>query len=143
MPLTLDQLQELPSPFYRVAIKVLILDEQNRLLVVFNEDGEAEIPGGGWEYDQTFEESLQREVSEELNAEIKNISQVQLVFPSTSDHGWRVVRIVVKAELATPGFAPGDDMTAARFVTYKEFLGLNFDQTDAPIQQYAEQIWAS
>jgi ADP-ribose pyrophosphatase YjhB (NUDIX family) len=124
-----------------VAIKALIVDDQERLLVVFNEDGEAEIPGGGWEHDESFEESLRREIAEELNAKIKNISPIQFVFPSTSDHGWRVVRIVVTAELDGAEFMSGDEMTGARFVTRDEFLGLDFDITDAPIQTYAQQIW--
>jgi 8-oxo-dGTP pyrophosphatase MutT (NUDIX family) len=49
----------LPSTFYRVSIKALVFDDRNRLLVGLTKDEEApgwEIPGGGWEHDETFEQ---------------------------------------------------------------------------------------
>nr|AIA14707.1 NUDIX domain protein [uncultured bacterium] len=143
MPLGPEQLRDLQSPFYRVAVKALIFDDQERLLLAFNEDDEAELPGGGWEHDESLETCLQREVDEELTAAVTDISPVQFVFTSQSDHGWRVLRVVVRARLASESFAAGDDMTDARFVTKQEFAALNFDQTDAPVKAFAGQIWAA
>jgi ADP-ribose pyrophosphatase YjhB (NUDIX family) len=139
--LTAENLAQLPSPFYRVAVKALIFDEEQRLLIVINEDGEAELPGGGWEHDESLRDCLAREILEEAKAELTDISNVQFVFTSTSDHGWKVLRVIVRAQLASANVEAGDDMTDARYVTKEEFQSLNFDQTDAPIVQYADKIW--
>lgn len=143
MTIPLETLRNLQSPFYRVAVKALIFDEQKRLLVVINKDHEAELPGGGWEHDESLEECIRREVVEELNAELATISPVQFVFPGESDQGWRVLRVVVRAQLAGDTFAPGDDMIDARFVTKDELLALDFAIPDAPIKDFTEQIWRS
>lgn len=143
MGLALDQLHDLPSPFYRVAVKAVILDNLQRMLVVINEDGEAELPGGGWEHGETLEECVARELQEEAGAILTTISPVEFVFQSTSDHGWRVIRVVVRATLAPGALTAGDDMMGVRWVTRDELSGVLFDQTDAPIVQYADKIWSN
>ena len=58
MGFDLKQLVGLPSPFYRVAAKAIIFDDQQRMLMVFTDDGNPEVPGGGWEHDESFEDML-------------------------------------------------------------------------------------
>jgi ADP-ribose pyrophosphatase YjhB (NUDIX family) len=57
-----------PSPFYRVSVKALVFDRDGRLLVVQEPDGLWEVPGGGWEHGESFEECLARELAEEIMA---------------------------------------------------------------------------
>lgn len=142
MPFTYEQLQELPSPFYRVSAKALIFDEQGRLLLSVHKDGDFEIPGGGWEHDETFKECLEREVQEELGVRVASISPVLFVFHSQNRHGVPMLRVVVRAEIDSFDFKPGDDMVDTRFVTKEELLRLTpFDPADVGIQNYVDQIW--
>ena len=59
---------KLPSPFYRVSLKAIVLDHQERLLLGQADNGNWEVPGGGWEHPETLERGLRRELLEELGA---------------------------------------------------------------------------
>ncbi len=141
--LSLAQLRQLRSPFYRVAVKALIFDAQQRLAVVINEDGLTELPGGGWEKDESMSDCVAREVLEETSGKVGRVGAVKLVVRGTSRHGWPVVRLVVPVELQdTTSLKPGNDMQAVRFLTKEEFMRQDFDTTDRAIQAYADTIWS-
>lgn len=133
--------QDLPSTFYRLALKALVVDDDGRILVAENVEHTYELPGGGWEYDETFEAALQRELQEEIGVAAASIGPIAFLFRGKSTQGWQVARAAVRVKLASIRLTPGDDIIAARFVTREEFLGLSFDPADAEIVNYADQIW--
>jgi ADP-ribose pyrophosphatase YjhB (NUDIX family) len=142
--LSLTQLHDLPTPFYRVAAKALIFDDQNCLLIVFNQYGEAEIPGGGWEHDESFEECLQRELQEELGVKLKSISPILFTVRDKTLHGWHALRLVARCKLATNTFMVGDDMSSYKYVAKEEFLKLKTaDQADERFKDYVDEIWST
>ncbi len=142
--LSLAQLGKLKQPFYRVAIKALIFDDKNRLLITINEDDLAEIPGGGWENGESVQDCIAREVKEETEGEVEQVGGIVLIARGISrKHKWPVLKIVVSATLRdTKALKPGEDMKEVRFVTKDEFVRLDFSQGDAPIQAYADTIWS-
>lgn len=135
---------EIPSPFYRVAIKALIFDDQNRLLLAEAKDGVFELPGGGWEYDdESLELALNRELREELGVEARQISPVVTTYRAISSrYGSHVLRLVVRAELSSGDFHPGDGLVAVRFATKEEFLALPLAFEDQPARNLVDIIWA-
>jgi len=134
--------QDLPSTFYRFALKALIFDDDGRLLVAENEDHLYELPGGGWEYDDiSFEAGMQRELREEIGIEADTIGPIAFLFRGQSTYGWKVARAAIHVKLTGTDLTPGDDIIATRYVTREEFLQLSFDPADAEILQYADQIW--
>jgi 8-oxo-dGTP diphosphatase len=136
-------LKLLPSTYYRVAIKALIFDNQQRLLVSKNDKGEWEIPGGGWEHDESVEDCLRRELDEELVAKLSSVGAIRFAFSAMSERGWRVARIFYE-ETITPGpLKPSDDQVEARYVTRAELLELPFCPADTPIKDYVDMIWPS
>ena len=98
---------KLPSSFYRVTSRAIVLDGQNRLLTMINRDGNHEIPGGGWEHDETFEQSLQRELQEELGVQAKFIGQISGAW--LNDHKWwgfKVLRLAAPVRETTVRLPP-------------------------------------
>lgn len=141
MSLSIAELRGLPSPFYRVAVKALIRDEAGCLLVGINQAGNAELPGGGWEHDESLEDCIRREIKEEIGVEVESISAVLQVARGHSDRGWRTMRVLVDVEVASKDFVPGDSMVSVRFVSKNEFMALTFSNADAGISYLANEIW--
>jgi 8-oxo-dGTP diphosphatase len=147
MTFDLSLLKELPSPFYRVTVKAIILDDQGRLLVGRGEevnkgDGSKgwELPGGGFEHDETMPECIRRELMEELGVEAKEIGNVDFFYRGRSVHGWMIVRLAVPVELKNYDFKLGD-MKEARFVTKNELLSLDFAADEGTIKNCVDFIW--
>jgi ADP-ribose pyrophosphatase YjhB (NUDIX family) len=132
----------IPSPFYRVSIKALIFDEQKRLLVIGINNGTWEIPGGGWEFDENIKECLNREFQEELGVSLSGVESAPVAFyEGTNKRGYRSLKLVVTANLATNGFVYGEDVVEAKFVTKSELLALNMESDEAGIKQFSDRIW--
>ena len=51
---------------FRVSLKALIYDQQGRILVVKEHGLNWGLPGGGMDFDETFESALARELAEEV-----------------------------------------------------------------------------
>jgi ADP-ribose pyrophosphatase YjhB (NUDIX family) len=136
-------LKNLPSSFYRVAVKVLIMDELGRLLVTQNKEGQWEIPGGGWEHDETLLQNVERELEEELHIKVHTVSDIEFVLRGQSSHGWHVIRLAVRAVLDEDTEPrPDDDQVAFRYVNRHEFLQLDFCAADKPFQDATAEIWS-
>lgn len=132
------------SPFYRVATRAIILDDQQRILVMQNHDGDCELPGGGWEYDETFETCLAREIEEELGVELASSEpDILFLYRGLNDHNNMSLRIAVRAKLKSHDFEPVD-MMRAWFATREEFLALDFKPAgEEEIKQFTDKIWSN
>ena len=143
MSLAAEQLRQLPSTFYRVSVKAIILDDQKRLLIGSGNNDEIqgwEIPGGGFEYDESIEQCLEREIKEELGAEIESVGNILFVYRGRSKNGWIILRIAIAVRLESHDFKYGD-MTQVKFVTKEELPQIQFDAEEGTIKQHADKIW--
>lgn len=131
----------LESPFYRVTSRAIILDDQARLIVVQDKNGSWQMPGGGWEHDESFLVCLQREVQEELGLLVTEICGPSFFYRQLDRRGYYSLRIAAPVLVDSWDFAPGDDMVAYKAVTKAEFLSMKFNRGEGPIQEYADQIW--
>lgn len=118
------------------------MDESNQLLVGKGEEDDSgwELPGGGFEHDESIEECLNRELNEELGAKIKSIGKVSFIYRGKSVHGWTILRIAIPVKLKNYDFKYGD-MKAAKFVNKDELMALNFAADEGTIKDYANYIW--
>ena len=143
MDFTREQLQNLPSPYYRVATRAIILDESGKLLVLVNKDGEYELPGGGWEYGESFAECLAREVREEVGAEIDQVNeQVVCLYRGRTSHGKMSLRIAVRVTLKNHELQPVE-MVSTKWVSKNDFLQLDFTGSgEEELKKFADKIWS-
>jgi len=134
-----------PSPFYRVSAKVIILDNQNRVLVMQNDRGDWEMPGGGLEHDESVEECIERELLEEAGVRAK-VGQFRFMYRALSTTwGYMALRLVFAGKLVPQDqrLVAGSDMHAVRFATRAEFTQLRFASSEEPILGFADDIFGT
>lgn len=130
------------SPFYRVTAKALIFDDARRLLLTRNGEGFWEVPGGGWEHDESFADGLAREIQEELGVGVTSVGDVLFMYRGVNRrHGFRSLRIVVPVELSSHDLVVGDGMVEARFFDREEFLTLDMTRAEGDIHDFVDRIW--
>lgn len=135
---------ELPDTFWRVSAKAFIYDNDNRLLVFMDKDHEWEVPGGGWEHDETFEQCIERELAEEIGAGVTAIDKhAALFYKGLTMKGYPKICIAAKVTLDDSIIKPsGDDLIEARFVDKSELLKLSFQYGESEIKDCVSQIWS-
>ena len=73
--------QGIPNRFYRISIKALILDEtRTKFLVVQEDNGKWEFPGGGLDWGEHYDSGLRRELREEMGLEATWIAPAPCYF---------------------------------------------------------------
>lgn len=142
LPLNKLDLSKLPSTFYRVTVNGIIFDEHNRLLVCVNCDGDYEIPGGGLEHGESIEQGLQRELDEELHAELISMGPIVFVYGARSAYkNVPILRIGIRASIRPGDLTPDDTIVRYCYVTREEFVTLGFTLAEKDIADYADVIW--
>lgn len=135
---------KLPSTFYRVTVKALIFDEEERLLVCVNDEGGYELPGGGLEYGEDLIDCLRRELAEELGATLADVGQVVCVYNMRSPYrDVPVVRIAVRAAIAPAELCPGDSIVDCKYVSREEFVALDLKKYEGPVKDFVAAIWST
>jgi len=134
---------DLPSTYYRVSVKALIFDDENRLLVFQDESGGWELPGGGLEHNESAEECLRREINEEVGGTVVSINRApRLLYVDHEPPGYYKLSIAYVVTLDGGEIKPvGDDLVAAKYVGRAEFLQLPFQQSEKAILGQVAKIW--
>lgn len=133
-----------PSTFYRVSVKALVFDQEDRLLVMQNRDGTWELPGGGWEHTETLEQCLRREILEELGVGVSGID-TSTIHPCvghapSARYPW--LKLAMNAELASQDFTLDERMRATRYVPFDEFRTLTMHRSEQCLQDSAGLLWS-
>ncbi len=119
---------DLPNCHYRVSIKGLVLDEtRTKFLVVEENNGLWELPGGGLSHGETPETCFRREIQEEMGLEVAWIAAQPsffFSFPSQKEPNKWNANVLYEARFAHLNFIPSDECVAVRFVTADEALTL-------------------
>lgn len=137
----------LKSPYYRVSVKAIVRDNKNRILVCADDTGTFELPGGGWEHGESFNQALRREFAEEMGVQLTSVGNLLFAYYGRGTYKGQVrpclmLRIVAETQLESHHFVlDKDEVTKIRFVDRKEFLALNWCDTDTDIVKYADKIW--
>ncbi len=114
--------------FYRISIKGLILDEtRTKFLVVQEDNGKWELPGGGIDWGETVEVCMRRELKEEMGLELISIRKTPSYFFTgvTELHNTPFANVVYEITVANLVFTPSEECTALKFVTKGDAMELD------------------
>lgn len=113
---------DIPSCFYRVSAKALIVDDQNRFLLAKEPDGKWDLPGGGLEFGENAQTAIKREVKEEVGLNATKIYELPAFFTTFKKSGtdiWMANAVYI-TYVDNYDFVPSDECEEIRFFTAKE-----------------------
>lgn len=119
---------EIKNGYYRLSVKALIFDEsRTRFLLAQEDNGKWELPGGGLDWGENFEEGIKREVKEEMGLEVISIAKQPSYLTTAqrdSDGAW-TANVLFETKLENLDFTPSSECMDIKFVTKEEALELN------------------
>ncbi len=115
------------SNYFRVSIKGLVFDEQDRMLLCRESNGLWEMLGGGLDHDEEPMAALRREISEETGLEIEWISDRPLLLLTGRrlNASTYYANIIYEIKLASLDFTPTDECQELKFFSADEMLKLD------------------
>lgn len=121
--ITIFFMHEIPNGYYRLSVKALILDEsKTKFLLVQEDNGKWELPGGGLDWGGLPAVGLAREIKEEMGLEVMKVSpnpSYVTTAPRDSDGRW-VVNVLFETTVYDLNFTPSEECVAIAFVTKEE-----------------------
>ncbi|MCX6822560.1 MAG: NUDIX hydrolase [candidate division SR1 bacterium] len=114
--------------FYRVSTKALIFDETKTKFLLMREDnGSRDFPGGGLEFGEDITESIIREVKEEAGLEVTWVASAPLYFVVSynPEHDVRLGHPFYETKVKDFNFTPSEECQEIKFVTKEEAEKMN------------------
>ena len=117
--------EHIPNCFYRISVKALVLDEiREKFLIMQEENGCWEFPGGGLEWGVSPHDDLPREISEEMGLKVTSIAKDPCYFLTMKRRGTDekplIANVSYETTLENLDFTPSDECVALKFVTKEE-----------------------
>ncbi|MGB0757094.1 MAG: NUDIX hydrolase [Patescibacteria group bacterium] len=130
-----------PHAHYRISVKALVLDEDKRFLLVQEDNGTWELPGGGLDHGETPHEGLKREIKEEMQIPVTYIKETPDFVTTWEEKGSWKANIIYEASLEHLNFTPSDECVAVKYFTPEEALKESiFKNVELFVRQYQERL---
>lgn len=112
-----------PECFYRVSVKAIILNEEKKFMLVKEDNGLWELPGGGLDFGESPQEGLQREIWEEMGLNTTFIADQPSYFFTCLNHkGVHISNVVYEARLEHERFKPSPECVEIRYFSPDEIF---------------------
>lgn len=117
--------------YYRVSVKGLVRNGQRRVMLILQDDGYWELPGGGLEHEEDPRDCLAREITEETGLTVTSIADTPSYFLTIQRLGKEtfIANIIYTITLANLNFTPSNECQELRFVNLEEMDKLNLYPT--------------
>jgi 8-oxo-dGTP pyrophosphatase MutT (NUDIX family) len=137
-------MENIPDCFYRISIKAFIRDESGKkLLLVQDNNGIWEFPGGGIDFGETVEQCLRREIQEEMGLEVVSVSPVPSYFvtvKSDTKQVW-VAGVFYETKLKSLDFIVSDECVALGFFNQDDLRTLKvYSGTLAAAEEFFKKV---
>lgn len=108
--------------FYRVSVKGIVIDDQNRILLARENDGTWDMLGGGLDHGEDPIACLKREIQEETGLTLTKVWSEPKYFVTAykASHNVYIANIVYQIELKDLDFTPSDECQELRFFSAQE-----------------------
>lgn len=112
---------EFPPNFYRVSIKALITNQNGGFLLVKEQNGLWEFPGGGLDYGETPQQCIKRELLEEMGLVVENVEDKPSYFiTSTNLKNYPIANIFYKTKVLNLNFTASEECIEVKLFTLNE-----------------------
>ncbi len=129
-----------PSPFYRVAAKAIIRNEEGEILLVKERSDAWSIPGGGLDHGEGLREAIKREVKEELGVDTTSIEEKPCFSFSAINTQFDVwcLAVCFDTKIASDAqFDLSDGSTEAKYFSPEAIKhDIQLEEADAPLVHY-------
>ncbi len=119
------RLNDIDDCLYRVAARVLVIQNNKVLLVKESDDDWWALPGGGVDHGESIESALKREVEEELGVPATEISSdFQIIYYNIGSvvNGVPRMNLFFKVSVAEKSLKPTSHVAEWKWFTKDEFL---------------------
>lgn len=111
--------EEVQNCFYRISAKALIWNEtRDKFLLTQEDNGTWELPGGGIDWGESPQNSIIREIKEEMGLTVKSVNDVPIQFLTfqNAEGSWRS-NIVYETAVNDLNFIQSEECVAIKFVS--------------------------
>jgi 8-oxo-dGTP diphosphatase len=116
--------------YFQVSIKGLFFNEEGKLMMIQEKDGNWEVPGGRIQKGEDFIACLKRECLEETGLECEVLEYMpSIIYPSIDKDGRGRILVFYKIKLNSLEFKPSEECVDIKFFSKSEI-----DSLQKPIQ---------
>ena len=132
-------MENITNGFYRVSVKGLVLDETGKeFLVIREENGLWELPGGGLDWGESVEECLKREIHEEMGLTVTEVNPKPAYYlVGQNMKGRWTLNLIFETKVNDLNFTPSEECREIKFISPEEVGAINAFRT---VKELAEQF---
>lgn len=125
--------------FYRVSVKGIVIDDQNRILLARESDGTWDMLGGGLDHGEDPIACLKREIQEETGLIVTKVWPEPKYFVTAHkvSNDIHIANVVYQIELENLNFVSSDECQELRFFSAEELSDLKLPPN---MQKLAQEL---